>query len=510
MTDPSQINNSLNQQLPTNGKQLITAAILRVALTTGGAGLLGLTGWIAATFAGLTSNNTFTGSNTHTGPEVFTGSVVLPAGTITGSLGYTPAHSGANSDIFSINGLLTPLAPDQGGTGLIAFIKAGSTNTFATSSGPFVAGHCLQADSGANVVDAGGPCTTGGGGGTVSAGSAGNLAYYSASGIAVTGLANGTSSQVLTGGASPAWGALNLGTMTTGQLPVANGGTGAASVSAARAALSAASSGANSDITSLTAVTSVSLPLAPHVGTYAALTASPTTAYPDGVWRDDFAVGAGAPPLLFKPTTLPCTLNYGAGDGGSQVPSADGLCWIANAGIANILNFGADRTGVNPSDTAWDKASVAAGAGAIVYMPLGHYKYNAQHTTALGQCVVGDSSSMAGGTEWDYTGTSGSALILLGDSACSTRFWFNAPKTAQPPAGTLLTKAGTWCLQLSNGIENPARQSVEDVQFTGCDTQLSILSGFFLAHSKGRRRPIWNLRVAHPESRRQRQRRRRS
>ena len=137
MTDPSQINNSLNQQLPTNGKQLITAAILRVALTTGGAGLLGLTGWIAATFAGLTSNNTFTGSNTHTGPEVFTGSVVLPAGTITGSLGYTPAHSGANSDIFSINGLLTPLAPDQGGTGLIAFIKAGSTNTFATSSGPF-------------------------------------------------------------------------------------------------------------------------------------------------------------------------------------------------------------------------------------------------------------------------------------------------------------------------------------------------------------------------------------
>ena len=72
MTDPSQINNSLNQQLPTQGKGQITAAVLRGALTTGVAGSLGLTAWIVTTFAGLTSDNVFTGANT------FTGTVTLP------------------------------------------------------------------------------------------------------------------------------------------------------------------------------------------------------------------------------------------------------------------------------------------------------------------------------------------------------------------------------------------------------------------------------------------------
>jgi hypothetical protein len=34
-----------------------------------------------------------------------------------GNLGYTPAHSGANSDITSLTGLTTPLSVGQGGTG---------------------------------------------------------------------------------------------------------------------------------------------------------------------------------------------------------------------------------------------------------------------------------------------------------------------------------------------------------------------------------------------------------
>lgn len=78
MTDPSQINQSLNQQLPTNTKGLITAAVLRTALTTGVAGSLGLTAWMVATFAGLNSNDVFTGVVT------FTGQVIFPPGALSG------------------------------------------------------------------------------------------------------------------------------------------------------------------------------------------------------------------------------------------------------------------------------------------------------------------------------------------------------------------------------------------------------------------------------------------
>lgn len=50
--------------------------------------------------------------------------------------------------------------------------------------------------------------------------------YYRASGV-LTRLAPGTTSQVHIGGTVPSWGAVNLGTMVTSQLPLASGGTGA-------------------------------------------------------------------------------------------------------------------------------------------------------------------------------------------------------------------------------------------------------------------------------------------
>jgi hypothetical protein len=57
----------------------------------------------------------------------------------------------------------------------------------ATSSGVLTNGNCASFDGSGNVVDAGGPCTTGGGGGTVSSGTAGQVAYYSATGTTVAG-----------------------------------------------------------------------------------------------------------------------------------------------------------------------------------------------------------------------------------------------------------------------------------------------------------------------------------
>lgn len=47
------------------------------------------------------------------------------------------------------------------------------------------------------------------------------------------------------------------------------------------------------------------------------------------VVRQDYESGYGAPPLFFTSSASPCSLNAGAGDGGSQVPTNDGGCWLA-------------------------------------------------------------------------------------------------------------------------------------------------------------------------------------
>ena len=77
------------------------------------------------------------------------------------------------------------------GTG--AYLQAAATSTPT-------AGHCAQFDSNLNIADAGGTCTTGGGGGTVSAGTLNDLAYYAASGTAVTGLATINNGILVTSG----------------------------------------------------------------------------------------------------------------------------------------------------------------------------------------------------------------------------------------------------------------------------------------------------------------------
>ncbi len=80
-------------------------------------------------------------------------------------------------------------------------------------SGVLTNGHCAGFDALGNIVDEGGPCTTGGGGGTVTAGSTNQLAYYATNGTAVSGLANaGTSGKCLTSIASgtSVWGTCNL------------------------------------------------------------------------------------------------------------------------------------------------------------------------------------------------------------------------------------------------------------------------------------------------------------
>lgn len=66
-----------------------------------------------------------------------TGTLSLTTGNITGALGYTPAHSGANSDITSLAGLTTSLSVPQGGTGaatLTGYVYGNGTSAFTAST----------------------------------------------------------------------------------------------------------------------------------------------------------------------------------------------------------------------------------------------------------------------------------------------------------------------------------------------------------------------------------------
>jgi len=117
-----------------------------------------------------------------------------------------------------------PLISKGGGSTAMAWGGlSGSTSTFATATGVLTAGDCVSLDGSGNFIDAGGPCTTGGGGGTVSAGTAGQFTGYVSSGTVVVGLPNFTFSGAVftTGVAGTSTGKHVLTGITAGSVTIA-------------------------------------------------------------------------------------------------------------------------------------------------------------------------------------------------------------------------------------------------------------------------------------------------
>ncbi|MGA9115865.1 MAG: hypothetical protein WB626_03725 [Bacteroidota bacterium] len=175
------------------------------------------------------------------------------------------AASGSNSDITSLTGLSTPLAADDGGTGLSLY----ATGDLIYATSPTTLGKLAGVAPG-SVLLSGNPPSWGkvvltthvtgtlpvgsGGTGNSAGGVNGQLVYYQGPGYNY--LPGGSSNQFLKGGGggAPSWGSVSLTAGSgevTGTLPVTNGGTGATTASGARGNLGAAASGANSDITSI-------------------------------------------------------------------------------------------------------------------------------------------------------------------------------------------------------------------------------------------------------------------
>jgi hypothetical protein len=102
-----------------------------------------------------------------------------------------------------------------------------------------------------------------------------------------------------------------------------------------------------------------------------------------------------------------CSLNSGAGDGGSQVPSADGKCWLGQfQGIAFAKQFGAVCNGTTddtPFFTAAGAALSAAGGGNL-FIPQNGCKVavSGNLTIPANVYLVGDASGIGQAASNNY------------------------------------------------------------------------------------------------------------
>lgn len=115
----------------------------------------------------------------------------------------------------------------------------------------------------------------------------------------------------------------------------------------------------------------------PFAASTAALQSLAST-YSTSVLRLDTVIGVGAPPVVYTSSSNACSLNAGAGDGGSQVPTSDGKCWIGHfsqggADVrdfsgAQLCNYANDATAA--LQAAANYANSVIGGSALVACPL--------------------------------------------------------------------------------------------------------------------------------------------
>lgn len=122
----------------------------------------------------------------------------------------------------------------------------------------------------------------------------------------------------------------------------------------------------------------------PIVADNSAMSALAST-YASGVVRLAPAAGGVGPPVVYIPSASACSLNSGSGDGGSQIPTSDNKCWLAQLGPGPVpvtVWNGADPTNTNDSTTALQYAINWSSTNAKP-VTLGGASYTYKITTAL-------------------------------------------------------------------------------------------------------------------------------
>lgn len=188
--------------------------------------------------------------------------------------------------------------------------------------------------------------------------------------------------------------------------------------------------------------------LNPVVADTTALRALATTAAPVGVIRETDGV-AGAPALLYLPSGSACP---GVGDnGGNQVASADGKCWIANfpSGTRpDVREWGMDPSGANDPTAAFSAAITAECTGSL-YIPPGTYNFASTISSTCSPDIEADASA---NLHWPTTIVASDAMLFSGSQGTST----NLTADANAGATTLsVTSAAGFCQPATTGQPDP-------------------------------------------------------
>lgn len=145
------------------------------------------------------------------------------------------------------------------------------------------------------------------------------------------------------------------------------------------------------------------------------------------VIRTGFAAAGDSPDLKFVASGSACTLNSGAGDGGSQVPSSDSKCWLAvfpSDGV-DIRWFGADPTGVADSRAAVNAAFALGSNHTFIFSP-GTYTIKSQAASPY-PSVAGPVGMIMAGTAGDHFSNvkiKGHNAVIAADNSNNKINWF--------------------------------------------------------------------------------------
>lgn len=279
---------------------------------------------------------------------------------VVGTIPYPVTSGGTGQTSFTANLPLIGNGTSALGQGTLA----GSTTKFATVNGSITNGHCRSTDSLGNDIDAGGPCTTSGGGGTVTAGIAGQVAYYSATGATVV----GTSTQPINIKRAP-YNALGTSIQVQGNVTIASGSPNL-SISGGNTFTSsqqgdliqipgAGTAGGDLITTILTYNSSTSVTLATNAITAISGTNTKMQVGPDDTTAISSAITAacvsGAVHSIYVPTgyyltqggfTIPCSLTI-HGDGMMGAITAPNIFGITSQFDGNYISTIADVNNAN-------------------------------------------------------------------------------------------------------------------------------------------------------------------
>lgn len=147
-------------------------------------------------------------------------------------------------------------------------------------------------------------------------------------------------------------------------------------------------------------------------------------------------------------------------DGGNVIAATGGGYWVRqNGGVVNVLDFGADPTGVADCVAA---VTAAIGTGKHVFFPAGTYYFASMIRGLTSLSISGDKN---GGTRFTHN----PAIAPVGKYREGSRYWFEADAMASVFVSDIEFFEGTAALHIDSDLaQDMERLEIRRCTFTDC------------------------------------------